>query len=385
MRIRGSARSLIAAVLVAAVLLTGAPAAAADTVRQQEWWLDALQVVKAQQLAKGDGVVVAVVDTGVDSGQPDLAGALLPGAGTNGVRSDKGWEDPDGHGTQMATVLAGRGGDGGLHMLGIAPHAKILPVAIPIGERSAAGGSTRGDLAEPVRYAADHGAKIINLSFALADDTPKADEQAAIAYARQKGAVLVAAGGNRPQGNDHVPLPARYPGVLTVSGTNRDGSAWEGSIADPKVDIAAPAQDIIGAAPKARYPSGFAVGSGTSGSAAIVSGVLALVWSKYPQLDADAVVDRVLRTAQDKGPPGRDDQFGAGLVDPYAALTAPLSEPTGEAGLAPAPGPPASAGPPVLPGPPVRRVVLVGAGALLVALVLFLGVARPLLRASRRR
>ncbi|HTJ35734.1 MAG TPA: S8 family serine peptidase, partial [Dactylosporangium sp.] len=87
-------------------------------------------------------------------------------------------------------------------------------------------------------------------------------------------------------------------------------------------DVAAPAQDIIGAAPKARYSSGFAIGSGTSGAAAIVSGVLALIWSKYPGLDADGVVDRLLRTARDAGPPGRDDQFGAGVVDPYAALTA---------------------------------------------------------------
>jgi subtilisin family serine protease len=316
------APAVAALAVVAGLLLAGAPAHA-ETARQQQWWIEALRVPQAQQLAKGDGVVVAVLDTGVDAGQADLAGALLPGAGTNGVRSEKGWEDPDGHGTQMATVLAGRGKG----VLGIAPAAKLLPVAIPIGARAAAGGTTKGDLAEPIRYAADHGAKIINLSFTLDDDIPKQDEVEAIAYARGKGAVLVAAGGNRPQGDHHVPLPARYTGALTVSGTNRDGGAWDGSIADPAVDVTAPAQDIIGAAPKARYSSGFAIGSGTSGAAAIVSGVLALIWSKYPGLDADGVVDRLLRTARDAGPPGRDDQFGAGVVDPYAALTASFPSP----------------------------------------------------------
>jgi membrane-anchored mycosin MYCP len=356
-------------------LLVGAAPAHAETARQQQWWIDALRVPRAQQLATGDGVVVAVLDTGVDAGQADLAGALLPGAGTNGVASAKGWEDPDGHGTQMATVLAGRGSS----VLGMAPRAKVLPVAIPIGARAAAGGATRGDLAEPIRYAVDHGAKIINLSFTIADDTPKADEIEAIAYAHGRGAVLVAAGGNRPQGDDHVPLPGRYSGVLTVSGTARDGGAWDGSIADPSVDIAAPAQDIIGAAPKARYPSGFAVGSGTSGSAAIVSGVLALIWAKYPGLDADGVVDRLLRTAQDKGAPGRDDQFGAGLVDPYAALTAVLPS------KAPSAAPSAGVAAPPAVGDRRMRGVVVGGGGAVVALLLFFGVARPLLRSSRRR
>ena len=301
--------------LTAAVLLGGAAAvlgpapAHAETVREQQWWLGALSVAKAQQVAKGDGVVVAVIDTGVDGAQPDLTGALLAGTGTNGVTSQKGWDDPDGHGTQMATVLAGRGGDGN-HVLGIAPKAKVLPIAIPIGSRDAK--ASQGTLAEPIRYAADHGAKIINMSFTLTDDELKQPEIDAIAYARGKGAILVAAGGNRPQGEDHVPLPARYPGVVTVAGTTRAGGLWDGSIADPTVDIAAPAQDIIGAAPKSRYPSGFAVGSGTSGAAAIVSGVLALIWSKYPSLDAANVLNRLFATARDKGTAGRDDAFGHG-------------------------------------------------------------------------
>jgi type VII secretion-associated serine protease mycosin len=366
------ARGIAVLAVVVGLLLVAAPAHA-ETAREQEWWIEALRVPQTHELAKGDGIVVAVVDTGVDAGQADLAGALLPGTGTNGVASAKGWEDPDGHGTQMATVLAGRGSG----VLGIAPGAKLLPIAIPIGVRKAAGGATQGDLAEPIRYAADHGAKVINLSFTLDDDTPKQDEIEAIAYARAKGAVLVAAGGNRPQGDDHVPLPGRYSGVLTVSGTTRDGGAWDGSIADPAVDIAAPAQDIIGAAPKARFRSGFAVGSGTSGAAAIVSGVLALIWSRYPGLSADAVVDRLLRTAQDKGPPGRDDQFGAGLVDPYAAVTAVLPSPSPSSSFASG-----------LSGAPVdgrRRAVLVGGGALGLALLLFFGVARPLLRPPRRR
>ncbi|MEV0561787.1 S8 family serine peptidase [Dactylosporangium sp. NPDC050588] len=387
-------RSAVAA-LVAGVLIGGAPAPAqAETVREQQWWLGALGMAKAQQVSKGEGVVVAVIDTGVDGAQPDLSGALLPGAGTNGVASEKGWDDPDGHGTQMATVLAGRGGDGANHVLGIAPKAKVLPIAIPIGNRAA--GAPAGTLAEPIRYAADHGAKIINMSFTLTDDELKQPELDAIAYARAKGAVLVAAGGNRPQGDDHVPLPARYPGVITVAGTTRTGGLWDGSIADPTVDIAAPAQDIIGAAPKSRYPSGFAIGSGTSGAAAIVSGLLALIWSRHPGLDAANVVNRLFATARDKGAPGRDDSFGHGLIDPYAALTATVppvtADPLGPLGPTASPSPPA---PPTTHAPPrasgdgpgtaAIRAAVVGGGSLLLALLLVFGVARPLLRGPRRR
>ncbi|MEV4513305.1 S8 family serine peptidase [Dactylosporangium sp. NPDC049525] len=394
MTTRSAVASLVAAVLLGGATATLAPAPAhAETVREQQWWLGALGIAKAQQVAKGDGVVVAVIDTGVDGAQPDLAGALLPGAGTNGVTSEKGWDDPDGHGTQMATVLAGRGGDGPNHVLGIAPKAKLLPVAIPIGNRTLK--TPEGTLAEPIRYAADHGAKIINMSFTLADDELKQPEADAIAYARAKGAILVAAGGNRPQGDNHVPLPARYPGVVTVAGTTRAGGLWDGSIADPTVDIAAPAQDIIGAAPKSRYPSGFAVGSGTSGAAAIVSGVLALIWSKYPALDAANVLNRLFATARDKGTAGRDDAFGAGLIDPYAALTATVPPVTADP-LGPIPSPSAArpstplsaAATPRAPdglGAPAIRAAAVGGGSLLLALLLIFGVGRPLLRSSRRR
>lgn len=388
------AASLVAAVLLGGATGTLAPAPArAETVREQQWWLGALGMAKAQQVAKGDGVVVAVIDTGVDGTQPDLAGALLAGTGTNGVASQKGWDDPDGHGTQMASVLAGRGGDGPNHVLGIAPKVKVLPVAIPIGNRAA--GDSPGTLAEPIRYAADHGAKIINMSFTLTDDELKQPEIDAIAYARSKGAILVAAGGNRPQGDSHVPLPARYPGVVTVAGTTRAGGPWDGSIADPTVDIAAPAQDIIGAAPKSRYPSGFAVGSGTSGAAAIVSGVLALIWSKYPALDAANVLNRLFSTARDKGTGGRDDAFGHGLIDPYAALTATVPPVTADP-LGPITAPAASQSPPAgsaaaPPGDPgvwgarETRAVIVGGVSVAVALLLVLGIGLPLLRGSRRR
>jgi hypothetical protein len=134
---------------------SGQRAARAETLREAQWFLDAVHAPDAQGITKGAGVTVALIDSGVDATHPDLSGAVLPGVSFDSP-SQAGRTDPDGHGTRMAGLIAARGGSVD-KALGIAPAASILPIAIP------ATGQI-GSLAEPVKYAVDHGAKVINLS-----------------------------------------------------------------------------------------------------------------------------------------------------------------------------------------------------------------------------
>lgn len=297
-----------------APLAMPAPARAADTVRGLQWYLDALKIPQAHKITKGRGVVVAVLDTGVEPEVPDLRGQVLPGYATGADGSAKGWgtDDKNAHGTAMAGVIAGRGG-GPMRELGIAPEAKILPISV--GGRLAA-----GELAEGIRWAADNGADVLNISLAV-KTAATADDLAAVRYALDKNVVVVASAGNTEQGYVEIASPANIPGVIGVTGLGRDGSFSGGSVRGPEAVLAAPMEEIISPVPTSVSDNGYGVSSGTSESAAIVSGLAALVRAKYPDLDAANVVNRLIRTAQDQGPKGRDDEYGFGAVDPVAALT----------------------------------------------------------------
>ncbi|MDG4816884.1 MULTISPECIES: S8 family serine peptidase [unclassified Micromonospora] len=318
--LRRSAAMLALAAVAGGLLTAPAPARAADTVRGLQWHLDTLRIPEAHKLTRGAGVTVAVIDGGVYAAHPDLRGQVLRGTSrSSGVRAD-GQADPDrekGHGTAMAGIIAGRGG-GSMRLLGIAPEAKILPVAL--------GEPREWDIAGGIRWAADAGAGVINLSVGTPGDDPQVTE--AVEYALGKGAVLVAAAGNRAA-SQGVPTPANVPGVLAVAGTGKNGSRWSGSVTGPEVGIAAPGERIISTVPPPVSPNGYGVGDGSSNASAIVSGVAALVRSRYPRLDAANVVNRLIRTARDRGAPGRDPEYGFGGVDVLAALTAAVPEVTG--------------------------------------------------------
>jgi type VII secretion-associated serine protease mycosin len=308
-------RIVAAGVLAAAVAFAPAlPASAADPISKMQWFLGAVKAQQAQRVTKGDGVVVAVIDSGVDAKHPDLAGAVLSGAAFSGSSSDKGRSDPVGHGTRMAGIIAARGG-GGNHALGIAPRSKILPVAVDA--------ESTASLAEPIRWAVDHGAKVINLSLGrpAADATPP-DEAAAIAYALAKDVVVVSSAGNVSDGGSEVGSPANLPGVVAVSGTERSGQFWDGSARGARVALAAPAQEIVTAGGRNAGASGYTTGGATSDASAIVAGVAALVRAKFPKLDAANVINRLLKTATDDGDPGRDALYGFGLVNAEQAVTA---------------------------------------------------------------
>ncbi|TDC72567.1 peptidase S8, partial [Micromonospora sp. KC606] len=335
-------RSTVAAVAVLVVAAGVAPLPAptparADTVRGLQWYLDTLKIPAAHRITKGRGVTVAVIDSGVDPNVPDLRGQVLPGHGIGADAAVDGRTDDDkvAHGTAMAGIIAGRGG-GAMRQLGIAPEAKILPIST--------GWDTDPDeVAKGIRWAVDHGADVINMSFSGSGaGTP--EQVAAVRYALEKNVVLVAAAGNTKQGDRGIGVPANIPGVIAVTGLGKNGAFFPGSTSGREAVLAAPMQDIISPRPTTVSANGFGVGSGTSEATAIASGVVALVRARYPDLDAANVVNRLIRTAQDRGPGGRDADFGFGAVDPLPALTRSVPAVTAHPLLAEVPG--GSAAPP---------------------------------------
>jgi type VII secretion-associated serine protease mycosin len=258
---------------------------------------------------------VAVVDGGVDAHHPDLQGSVLPGVDlVNPSLSANGEADDNGHGTGMAGLIVAHG-----QSRGIAPAAKILPVRAFSADTSI----SEPQIPAGINWAIDHGASIINISASGGPD--RAALREAIDRALANNIVVVAAVGNTPT-DKAVDYPAAYPGVVAVAGVDREGNHAATSVTGPAVVIAAPAVDIYSTS----INGGYRTGVGTSDATAIVSGVVALIRSKYPNLSARDVIHRLVATADDRGPPGRDDQYGYGIVDPVKALTAdvPLLPPT---------------------------------------------------------
>jgi serine protease len=323
------------AVVVSAIL---ASPAYADSIRDDEYQLRALDVATAWTYATGAGVTVAVLDSGVDATHPDLTGQVLPGADFVDGSTD-GRRDFVGHGTTVAGLIAGRNNDSG-GVAGIAPDAKILPVRVLDKENKYDDATV---VAGGLRWAVDHGAEVVNISLgggarsdALAD---------ALSYAATHDVVVVACTGNVTPGTNSTEVwyPAREAGVVAVAGLNSaegtggtaagSGTAavppagaggaapanalWAGSLTGPPTVLTAPAVNLIG--PR---PGGYWKVQGTSFAAPLVTATAALIRSKWPTLDASNVINRLIRTARDLGPVGRDDQFGYGEVNPVAALTA---------------------------------------------------------------
>lgn len=368
--------------LVATIVLSGTALPRADTVRDAQWYLDAVHAPQAQSVSRGQGVIVAVIDSGVDAGHPDLAGAVLPGMSFGAPGSQAGRTDPDGHGTKMAGVIAARGG-GPNNALGIAPAASILPIAV------ASSSGTMGSLADPVNWAVDHGAKVINMSIGRPPGAvPPPGEVDAISAAVARGVVIVISVGNRPEMSGPNVL-TEIPGVVTVGGTGRSGTVYSGSIAAPQLALTAPGEDIVSVALRSKFPSGYSSGTGTSEATAIVAGVAALILAKFPDLNGANVINRLIASSVDAGPPGRDNQYGFGVVDAQRALTmdVPLvdANPLGQPAAGPG-GTDATDGSYVPPSSPggLPRVALLVCGAV-VLLVVALLVGLVIWLATRRR
>ncbi|MFH8801638.1 type VII secretion-associated serine protease mycosin [Streptomyces sp. NPDC017936] len=317
---------LLCCLLAASVALLPAAPAHADSIRDQQWGLEALHTDEVWQTTKGAGVTVAVLDTGVESDHPDLDGNVLAGkdlVGFGAGPGDRAWAR---HGTAMAGIIAGHGhgtadADG---VLGIAPEAKILPVRVILEDGDPArtkARNTRGNaLAEGIRWAADQGADVINLS--LGDDSasahPEPAEDEAVQYALKKGSVVVASAGNGGEKGDHISYPAAYPGVIAATAVDRYGTRASFSTRRWYATVSAPGVDVVIADPDHRYYQGW----GTSAAAAFVSGAVALVKAAHPGLTPAQIKKLLEETARNSPTGGRDDSRGFGLVDPAAAIEA---------------------------------------------------------------
>ena len=314
--LHGRVLRLGAALLLAAAggaLVRPVPASA-DDVRDKSWQLTALKISDVHQVTQGDGVVVAVIDTGVDPNHQDLKGNVLPGFDvTDSKNPDKGWRDTVGHGTAMASLIAGhghgpRGSDG---VLGLAPKAKILPLNVA---DPASGEIAHGIVGTAIRLAVDQGADVICVALA---GSYSANQEPAVQYASEHNVVVVAGVGNSP-----FPLvqdPASIPLALAVTAFDRSGKVATTVTGVPhrEIDIAAPGADIFVAQPGNRYGSG----TGTSNSTAIVAGALALVLAAHPGASRDQQVERIAFTADDIGDKGYDWVFGWGAVNVVQAVT----------------------------------------------------------------
>lgn len=286
------------------------PAAAAD-VQSKQWYLSALQAEEMWKVTTGEGIKVAVIDTGVNPNTSSLKGQVLKGFDATGAAGDEN-DDYDGHGTNMAELIAGTGAGGGLK--GLAPGAKIIPMRITDTEFQNKHSVNARDTEDAIRAAADSEAKIISMSFGSLYSTR--GEREAVKYAESKGKLFFAAVGNDGAGNNKEEYPAAYPQVVGVASADRNGKVAEDSQNGNMVDIAAPGKEIPRWCDNS-FQSYCYGSSGTSSATALASASAALVWSANPDWTANQVLNVLFDTASRSWKKGdRSAYLGHGLIRP---------------------------------------------------------------------
>jgi subtilisin family serine protease len=352
------------ALLMIALVLASSPARAgqSDPLRTKQWGLHKVEAPSAWATGRGKGVVIAIVDSGVDLRHEDLKGRLV--AGHDFVDDDGTPQDREGHGTHVAGIAAAAAGNG-RGVAGVAPGARIMPVRVLDED----GSGSAADVAVGIKWAVDHGADVINLSLGdVGEPLFGPAFSSALDYAWSRGVIPVVSAGNEYLlSSGYADEPA-----IVVGATNRnDGKPeYSSGVGQAKWGMAAPGgagsplapaeDDIVSTHWRAGSPNAYAYLAGTSMAAPHVSGAAAVL--RGLGLTAQQTVTRLLETARDVGPAGRDSTFGRGRLDLAAAVRG-LS---GAAGAGPAPGggavpsgasPPAPAGaagsapPPTLPSP----------------------------------
>lgn len=293
------------------VLFVGAAQPAAADTQSKQWHLGAMQAEDMWKVTTGEGIKVAVVDTGVNPSTPSLQGQVLKGVDATGAPGDE-TDDYEGHGTTMAELIAGTGKGGGLK--GLAPGAKIIPLRIALDEFQEEHSSSIQDIANAIRAAADSDAQIISMSFGSRHTTPQ--DREAIKYAYSKGKLLFAAVGNEGHKQNELSYPAAYPQVVGVASADRAGKVSFYSQHAGTVDLASPGSDVPGWCDNS-FKSYCDGDGGTSAATAIASASAALVWSLHPDWTANQVLNVLFDTAARDWKDGeRSEYLGQGLIRP---------------------------------------------------------------------
>ncbi|MFH8568923.1 S8 family serine peptidase [Streptomyces sp. NPDC017993] len=385
MRVTRTLRATIGAALTGALFLTTGGSAVADQTRDAQWPLTAFGAQDIWKQSTGKGVTVAVIEDAFRTAHQDLSGQFLPGKDFPNATGEasapvKPGGDIRDHGTGMVGVIAGHGhGPGGsAGVKGLSPGVKILPLT--------AGKNTP----DATRYAVDHGADVINMSFVADPNTPDMCES--IHYAVEQGVVVVAGVGN--DGMQEKNLPAACPGAIGVGAVDEYGKVWEESNYNSTVDLLAPGVDVPVLAGKS--DDAYGTSNGTSIATAYVSATAALLREKFPDLTPGQIANRLVKTAgltpSKKNLDLPDAHYGYGYIIPEAALNkdipagpaqGPLPMPKGKASKTPVVAGADKGQNPNQPMGPSDKLMLfggIGVGALVVV-----GIVAGVVIAMRRR
>jgi type VII secretion-associated serine protease mycosin len=342
---------VLAALAAVATPLAWAPPAAADgqctfpakPFEGRPWSLKRVLLDQLWVKTRGEGVKVAVIDTGVDDDHPQLKGAVDTELGRNMLPrkpkkdeygnvpergAENGTDDTVGHGTKVAGIIAARPADD-TGFVGMAPGATIIPIQ----QNDANGSGSTTTLAASIRHAVSVGARVINISQDTAKPLqPNSELEQAVNDALAKGVVIVASAGNDGLGgNVKETYPASYEGVIAVASSDRNNERAPFSQSGDFVDIAAPGVDMISTVPG----GGHCADNGTSFSAPYVAGVAALLVAEHPDWKPHQIAAQLEQTAE-RSVPGHDRHVGWGVIDPVRALTEddkPIEKPVAREGV----------------------------------------------------
>ncbi len=274
-----------------------------DQYYSEQWYLTAIQAPAMWSVSQGEGVIIALLDSGVNPNHPDLAGQILFEQGYDFGDQDAQADDENGHGTAMAGIMVAN-----CHnqqgICGVAPAAQIIPYKL---NQQGSGRFFASDLAAAIISASNSPASIISLSLVLQESAPVVQD--ALTYAKAQGKIIVAAAGN--QGQPTVAYPAYLPWVIGVGAADKQGQRLRSSNYGSGLSLTAPGKDLLTTLLNSGYANWF---DGTSAATAVVSGILALIVAQQPEASVAEWLVSLLASCQDVDPPGFDAQSGFGKL-----------------------------------------------------------------------
>ncbi|MCK5720578.1 MAG: S8 family serine peptidase [Thiomargarita sp.] len=269
----------------------------------EQWHLEKMGIPSIWEITQGEGVTIALLDSGVDPNHPDLVGNILIEQGYDFGDDDAKPYDANGHGTAMAGLMVGvcNNNEGGC---GVAPLAKVIPYKI---NSQGEDNFSSIDLAVAILAAAGSDAQIISMSLVLDDYAPWVEQ--ALEYAKNKGKLLVAAAGNNAK---EVAFPGYLTWVIAVNAVDENGSKLKSSNYGNGLSLTAPGENLLTTLPGTGYTDWY---NGSSAAAALTSGVLALLVAQFPTATIPELTLRLFNACQDVNEPGFDEQSGFGQLN----------------------------------------------------------------------